>query len=433
MTAPLRYSAFRYLTGGRIVSTLGNAMAPIALAFAVLDLTGSPRDLGLVVGARSLTNVVFLLVGGVVADRFPRHLVMVTSSVLACVSQGAVAVLVLTHSATIPALAGLAAVNGLVASFAFPAASALQGQTVPGSVRRQANAIARLGVNAALILGAAAGGILVAGVGPGWGIAADALSFAIAGALFSLVRVADVRERAAARSAPLTELRHGFTEFAAHTWLWVVVVAFCFLNAAIDGSLTVLGPVVANESFGRRAWGIVLAAQTAGMFAGGLVALRIRVHRLLLVGCVAMLGEVPVLVALGVTPRLPVLLVCAFVAGLGLEQFAIAWDTSLQEHIAPEKLARVYSYDALGSFLAIPVGQVAAGPVAAAIGTRPALLAAAGIVALSVAAMVASREVRTLRHRPAPAQPPAPAPAQLPAPAQPPAPAPTHALARPPR
>jgi MFS family permease len=325
---------------------------------------------------------------------------MVTSSALACVTQAAVAVLVLTHSASIPGLAGLAAVNGLVASFAFPAAAALQGQTVPASQRLQANAIARLGVNAALIMGAAAGGILVAGVGPGWGIAGDALSFAIAGALFWLVRVADVRERGASRPSPFGELRHGFTEFVAHTWLWVVVVGFCFLNAALDGSLSVLGPVVANESFGRGAWGVVLAMQTTGMLVGGLLALRIRLRRLLLVGCVAMLGEAPLLLALGVTPRLPELLTCSFIAGVGLEQFAIAWDTSLQEHIAPEKLARVYSYDALGSFLAIPIGQVAAGPAAAAIGTRPALIGAAGIVALSVGAMVASREVRTLRHLP---------------------------------
>ncbi len=154
--APLRLAPFRNLAVGRVITMLGNAMAPIALAFAVLDLTGSARDLGLVVGARSLTNVVFLLFGGVVADRFPRQHVMVVSSVLAAVTQAAVAALVLTGSATIALLIGLAALNGLVSAFAFPAAAALMGQTVPDEIRKQANALSRLGIGAAMIVGAAA-------------------------------------------------------------------------------------------------------------------------------------------------------------------------------------------------------------------------------------------------------------------------------------
>ena len=311
-----------------------------------------------------------------------------------------VAALVLTGTATIPLLIALGAANGLVASFAFPAASALMAQTVPGEVRRQANAIARLGMNAAMIVGAAGGGLLVAAFGPGWGIAIDATTFAIAGLLYSLVRVADVRDRAAPRAGTLTELREGWTEFVSHTWVWVVVLAFCFLNAAAVGGLQVLGPVVADESFGRRAWGIVLATQTAGMVVGALIAMRVRVRRLLLVGCVAMIGEVPLLVALGIAPQVPLLIAFAFLAGLGIEQFGIAWETSVQEHIAPDKLARVYSYDALGSFIAIPLGQVAAGPAADALGTGPALLIAAGISALAVGGMVLSRAVRRLEHLP---------------------------------
>jgi MFS family permease len=402
MTVPLRYPAFRYLAAGRTVSMLGNAVAPVALAFAVLDLTGSPRDLGLVVGARSLTNVVFLLFGGVVADRFPRHQVMVASSALACASQAVVAMLVLTHTATVPLLAILAAVNGLVSSFAFPAASALMGQTVPNEVRRQANALARLGINAATIVGSAAGGVLVAGLGPGWGIACDALTFAVAGLLFGMVRVADVRDPTATRFGTLIEIRQGWTEFVSHTWLWVVVLGFAFINASMAGGIIVLGPVVADATFGRRSWGLVLAIQTAGMVLGALVAMRIRVRRLLFVGCLAMVGDVPLLVALGVAPELPILLACAFVAGLCIEQFGIAWETSMQEHIPPDKLARVYSYDALGSIIAIPFGQVAAGPAAEAFGTGRALLVAAAVMTLGIGGILLSRAVRLLEHPPAP-------------------------------
>jgi MFS family permease len=399
--APLRYPAFRYLAAGRVVTMAGNAVAPIALAFAVLDLTGSVRDLGLVVGARSLFNVLFILFGGVVADRLPRHAVMVVSSVLAAASQAAVAAVVLTDSASVGLLMALSAVNGTVSAFAFPAASALLAQTVPDEIRKQANAINRLGINTAMISGSALGGLLVAAVGPGWGLAVDAATFAVAAALFALVRVPPYRHVGAARSSTARELREGWTEFAARTWVWVVVLGFCFLNMALSAAVNVLGPVVADETFGRRAWGFILAVETAGMVVGAVVAMRIRVRRLLFVGVACCIGEAVLIAALGLTPYVVVLLPVAFAAGLALEQFGIAWETSIQEHIPADKLARVYSYDALGSFIAIPAGQVAVGPLAEAIGVVPALLVLSSISALAVIGMLASRDVRTLEHRPA--------------------------------
>jgi MFS family permease len=378
---------------------LGSAMAPIALAFAVLDLTGSLTALGLVVGARSVMTVVFLLFGGVVADRLPRQLVMVGSSVVAGLTQAGAATLVLTHTASVPWLAALGALNGIAASFSFPAAAALIAQTVPAPILKQANALNRLGVNAAMIVGASVGGLLVAAAGPGWGLAADALSFLVCAGCFALVRVPrTVRQDTGGNT--LTELREGWREFIGRTWLWVVVVAFCFINAANAAGVQVLGPGVADHTIGRRLWGLVLAANTAGMVVGALVAMRWRVRRLLLVGMVCMAGEVLVLIPLALVPNVWILVAGGFLAGIGVEQFGIAWETSMQEHVPADRLARVYSYDALGSFLAIPLGEVTAGPVAQAIGTRPALLGAAGVILLAVAAALLSRQVRTLEHRP---------------------------------
>lgn len=402
--APLRHPAFRSLVVGRTIATVGNAVAPVALAFAVLDLTGSVSALGLVVGVRSLTNVVFLLVGGVIADRLPRHLVVVVSSLLAAGTQAVVAVLVLTGTATIPLLAALSAANGLLAAFALPATAALVPQTVPEGIRQQANALNRLGFNAAMIVGASAGGALVAGVGPGWGLTVDAITFALAAACFSAVRVPGaVRVAVAGRRGPgvFAELREGWTEFIGRTWLWVVVLAFCFANVANAGGIQVLGPAVADDTVGRRAWGLVLAAQTAGMVVGALVAIRVRVRRLLRFGVACVAGEAVFLLALGLAPRVDVLLGSAFLAGLAVEQFVIAWDTTMQQQIPADRLARVYSYDMLGSFVAIPLGQMVAGPAAHRLGTGPALVGAAGIVLLAVLGMLASREVRRLAHRPA--------------------------------
>nr|WP_296070531.1 MFS transporter [uncultured Actinoplanes sp.] len=399
--APLRHVPFRFFIAGRTVNALGNAFAPIALAFAVIDLTGSATDLGLVVGARTLSNVLFLLFGGVLADRMPKHLLMVGASIAAAVTQGLVATLVLTHTATIPLLIGLSAVNGMVSALALPASASILPATVPAEMRQQANAVNRLSLNAAAIVGAPVAGAVVAVIGPGAGIAVDAVTFAVSGLCFLPLR-AVARPRAAdggsSRSNVLADLRTGWSEFRSRTWLWVVVAGFCVLNAGWGGGLFILGPVVADETIGRRAWGLVLAAQTAGMIAGGVIALRLRARRLLYFGvfsCV-FLG-LPVLL-LGSYPHLWALVLGALVAGVALEQFGVAWETTMQEHVPADKLARVYSYDMVGSFLAIPVGQVAIGPIAHAAGLEPTLIGAAGLTLLATLGMLSSRSVRTLRH-----------------------------------
>jgi MFS family permease len=410
--APLRLPGFRLLLAGRTISALGNAFAPIALAFAVLDLTGKAADLGLVVGARTLVNVLFLLFGGVLADRLPKNLLMVGSSVAAAVTQGAVAALILTDTATVPILIALSAANGMVAALSQPASAAIVPQLVPEDLRQQANGLSRMLFNTAAVLGAPLGGLAVAAVGPGWGIAVDALTFLLAGLCFLLVRIpppvpaADGPELESvtapvvqARQNVFTDLREGWSAFASRTWLWVVVAGFCVLNAAWSGALFVLGPVVADDTIGRQAWGFVLGAETAGMIIGALAAMRLRLRRLLAFGVICTAFETLPLLGLGLYPHLGLLLAAAFVAGLAVEQFAIAWETTMQEHVPGDKLARVYSYDMVGSFVAIPVGQVAVGPIADAIGVQRTMLGAAGLMFLAVLAMLSSRDVRHLRHR----------------------------------
>lgn len=395
-------------------------MAPIALAFAVLDLTGSAGDLGLVVGARMVAHVLVLLVAGALADRLPKSLLMIGSGLAAAVTQGAVAALVLTGTATVPLLMALSAVNGVVAALALPASSAILPQLVPTEHRQQANGLNRVVFNAAYIVGAPVGGILVATTGPGWGIAADALTFLLSAACFAGLRSVSApagpksaapagsktaeldgrktAEPAERKTSMVRDLREGWTEFRSRTWLWVVVAGFCVMNAALSGGFNVLGPVVADKTIGRHTWGFVLAAQTVGMVLGAVVAMRVKARRPLLVGMLCTGFEALPLLTLGVAPRLGLLLAAAFLAGFMIEQFIVAWETSVQEHVPAEKLARVYSYDMVGSFVAIPVGQVAAGPIAEAVGLRPTLVGAAGLVVLAVVAMLCSREVRNLRH-----------------------------------
>ncbi|MEV0245548.1 MFS transporter [Nocardia sp. NPDC050712] len=394
MLAPLREPMFRRLAAGRITTFIGNAIAPVALAFAVLDLTGSVTALGLVVSARSIANVTLLLLGGVLADRLPRGVILQGASLAAALSQAATALAVLLDFASIPLLIALSVVNGAVSAASFPAAAALTPQTVPPTLLRQANAIVRIGINAALIAGASLGGMLAALAGPGWAIAITAAIFAIASICYARVRVPSVT--AAEPSTPLAELRAGWTEFTARTWVWTIVVSFMLVNAALVGGTQVLGPAIADDTIGRFAWGLVLGAQTAGALLGGILASRWQPRHALLFGTALVLVEAIPLLTLAHAPEFVLLLAAYFLAGIAVEQFTVAWDVSVQENVPPDRLARVYSYDAVGSFVAIPLGQIAVGPLSSAFGTAATLTGLAAVVVVAIAGALLVPSVRTL-------------------------------------
>jgi MFS family permease len=403
VTRPNRLGAlverdFRLLFVGRTVSLFGSALAPVALAFAVLDdLEGDGSDLGLVLAASSVPQVIFMLVGGIWADRLPRHLVMVVSDVIAGAAQLAIAVLVLSGAAEVWHLVVLQVVRGAASAFFFPASTGIVPETVSPGRLQQANALLGISRNGTMIGGAAAGGILVAAIGSGWALAFDALTY-FAGAAFLLLIRLSPELRLPERNF-LRELAEGWHEFRSRTWVWAIVVQFGFLNPAWVGAMFVLGPVIAEEHLGGAAgWGVVLAAQGAGLVLGGVLMLRWRPERPMLAATLAMFLTVAPVLLLALPAPLLVVAAGALVAGIGMDIFGVLWSTALHEHIPPEKLSRVSSYDALGSFVFSPVGMVVAGPVAAAIGTTETLLAAAAVIVVSTLLVLLAEDVRTLRR-----------------------------------
>lgn len=392
-------SSFRYLFFGRLLTVLGNGIAPIALAFAVLDIGGSATDLGLVVAARSLINVIFLLLGGVLADRYSRSLVLVSSSLVAALAQGIVAWLVLDGSATIMLLAVLGALNGAAAGIALPASSAMVPQTVPVRSLREANAFIQLGVYGGTVIGASLGGMLTSTIGPGWGLAIDAFGFAASAPLYLLIRVGAIAAQDT-QSNILQDLRDGWKEFIARTWVWSIVAQFTIVNAAFTGVVMVLGPIVADETFGRTGWGLAVAAQSIGLIAGSLIALRWRPRRDLFIGVMLVIFCALPMLVLGLYPATTLLMAGFFLAGVSFGLFGVVWAQSLQTHIPPEKLARVYAYDAMGSFVAIPVGEIAAGPLAQHYGSTGVLLACALAVVLATVAACFVPAIRLLDNTP---------------------------------
>ncbi len=310
------------------------------------------------------------------------------------------ATLLIAGIAEIWQLAALAAANGAATAFYFPASAGITPQTVPSPLLQQANALLSLARNATMIGGAALGGFLVAGFGSGVAIALDAATYFAAAAVVALMRLEVIEPDASRRF--FSDLRDGWQEFRSRTWLWVIVLQFSVLLAVDLGAFTVLGPVVADgELGGARAWGAILTAQAVGLLAGGLVGLRYRPRRMLLVATLAMLLTPAALIALGFPLALPWIAAAAFVSGAGLEIFVLLWNTTMQQEIPGEKLSRVYSYDALGSFALIPLGLAAAGPIAEAVGVRATLWGAAAVVIAVTLPVLAVRDVRTLERRPA--------------------------------
>jgi MFS family permease len=395
---PLHERDFRLLFLSSTISFTGSAFTNVALAFAILDLTGSKADLGFVLAARTLPTVVFLLVGGIWADRLPRHHVMVASNALSGLSQATVAALLFSGHARVWQIAALAAVNGASSAFFFPAASGITPQTVPESLLQQANAVLRLGRNSAWIVGGALAGVVVAATSPATGIAVDSATFFVAATLTAAMHIPSSLHMQGSNF--LADLALGWREFASRAWLWAIVLQFGFVNAVEQGSQGVLGPAVAKEHFGgAAAWGLIAAVEAVGLVLGGVLMLRLRPRRLLLVATLGFLLTSPLLFGLAVPVPLPFVVALAFVAGVGTETFGVLWDTSMQQEIAQDRLSRVYSYDALGSFALIPLGLAVAGPVAEAIGTRATLFAAGTISLSATLAVLLVHDVRTLRRR----------------------------------
>jgi MFS family permease len=402
MAGPLAERHFALLFAGRTVSSLGNSFANVALAFAVLDLTGSKADLGYVLAARMIPLVAFLLVGGIWADRLSRSRVMVVSNVLCGASQAAVAALLFSGHARIWEIAVLAAANGTSFAFFFPASSGIIPQTVPAPLLQKANATLRLGLNSSAIVGGALAGLVVGATSPATGIAVDAGTFLFAAVVLAAIRLpASLRMEA---TSFLSDLALGWREFSSRAWLWAIVLQFGFVNAVQQGTEGVLGPAVAKGHLhGPFGWGLVLTAESIGLIGGGLLLLRRRPRRLLLAATLGYLFTIPFLLGLAVPLPLAGVAALALVAGVGSETFGVLWDTAMQQEIPQDRLSRVSSYDALGSFALIPLGLAAAGPVAQAVGTGRTLFGAALVSLTATLAVLLVGQVRTIERRePAP-------------------------------
>jgi MFS family permease len=395
---PLAERPFRRVYMARALSLFGDSIVPVALSFGVLSVESSPSALGFVLGSRFLALVVFLLVAGVLADRLPRKRMLIASDLARLAIQGATAALLVSGRATILELAVLQFGYGAGEAFFRPTVTGFVPQTVSPARLQQANALLATTTSAWVVLGPVVAGGLVATVGPGWAIGVDALTFLLSAVFLVGVEAAAVSERR--QSAFVRDLIEGWRVFRSQTWLWLDGVYSALGNFAVFAPFLALGPVVATRSLaGVRSWAIIVAAFGAGSVLGGLVLLRLRPTRPLLVGvpCLALLASPLLLLALPAPTS--AIAVGALAGGFGLSVFNTLFETAVQQHVSPESLSRVASIDWLLSLGLFPLGFALAGPAASAFGIRFPLVVGAVWILASTAAVLTVPSVRNLHRR----------------------------------
>jgi predicted MFS family arabinose efflux permease len=395
----LRERQFRLLWLGQATSTLGDGLVPVALAFAVIKtLDRGPTALGIVLAAESLPLVTFVLAGGVWADRLPRQMVMLASDAIRGTVQATLAVLLLSGNAELWHLVVLVAVYGTAQAFFQPAATGLVPATISPARLQQANALLGLSRSTAFVVGPAIAGVIAATTNPGIVFVVDAATFAVSATSLALLRLPRSRRRGE-RQSFLADLKGGWHELVTHTWLWVIVVwAATYLGIVIAPFMT-LGPVIAKESLGgAAAWGLIAAGWGTGSLAGGLLALRWKPSRPMLTCSVLVLLIAPAVALLALRAPVPVIATAQAVGGTGMGVFGAVWQTTLQQHVREEALSRVSAWDWMGSFLFLPLGLVAAGPVSTLIGISTTLWISVSWAVLSTLVVLLVPSVRNLRR-----------------------------------
>lgn len=388
---------YRLLFLARLISNVGNGIAPIAIAFGVLGLPGStPTSLSIVLAAQAVPLVLLLPLGGVIADRLGRARVIGLTDVILSGFVLATGVLFLTDQATIPLLAALGFAGGCLNALWFPAFTGLIPDVIADEHLKPANAFISVASNGGLIAGSAIGGILVATIGPGYAIAIDAISFLIAGLMVLTFR--GISQPNESGESMVGDLVHGWRVFWSIRWVVVVVATSSVFVMVWRGAEQVMGPVIAQESYGGpTGWSLVLAFQAVGLLIGALVATAMRIRRPLVASLVAMLTLPAWLLTMAFALPLPLVAIASFGFGVALEFFWVLWSTALQSHVPRESLSRVSSYDAMGSLILGPIGLAVAGPLIAILGSTEALVIAAAVGGVAIIAPLLSGSVRGLR------------------------------------
>ena len=354
-------------------------MAPVAIVFAVLA-HGTASDVGYVLAAETTPLVVFLLVGGVIADRMNRRKLMLRADALRAAAQGVLGIWILFGRPPLWAFMVLSVLLGIGHAFFNPAFTGMIPQLLGSERLQQGNALSGIASSSGRIVGPAIAGLIVATSNPGWAVLIDGFTYLVSVLSLTLVHIDWTSSESSESFLPL--LRQGWSEFWSRTWLWAVVLEFSMVNA-LFGSFLVLGPVIAKESLGgARAWGLIMAGEGVGAVLGGVLMLRMHPRRPLLIATLATLAFPLPLFFIALRAPALVVSVVALLAGLFVTVFSVLWSTTVQREIPLELLSRVSAYDWFGSLVLLPISMAVMGPLSAVIGVTTTLVGSAVLMML---------------------------------------------------
>jgi MFS family permease len=392
------HRGFTSLAISRFISNVGNGISPIALAYGVLSLEGADgKDLSIVMAARFVPLIGFMLFGGVIADRFQRNRLVGGADMIGSFLAAVSAISLIAGFSSVWLLATMGALFGILNAIWWPAMSGVLPEILPKEKLQSGNAIIGLTTNIGYIVGTLSGGIVVATIGAGWGLLADAISFFIAGAI---VWFLPILGRAKVKSPGiLHDLIVGWREFISRSWVIAMVFAFALINMAFESMLSVLGPLnFSDPETGPKLWSYNLAALTVGMLIGGIWVLKVKFKKPLLVSMI--LIAISSIWDFSLALDLPLVfgLIAGVFSGISLEVFMVTWMTSLQSHVPEESYSRVSSYDTLGSYGIAPLGIVVAGPLAMHFGVNTILFVTGLITLVAAGLSLLVKSVRNLEN-----------------------------------
>jgi MFS family permease len=376
------------------VNAAGTTMATGALAFTVLGTGGGAGGIALVLLAGMTAGIVVSPLGGVVADRLPRAVIIAVVQVAVGLVTVVEAALIFTDRAAVWNLAALAGANAAAASFSGPARTGLVGSIVAPERLHEANALSQLARHLVLAVGPAIGGTVVATAGAGYGVGCNAVSFFVSAALMARIHARRADRRPATMRADLVE---GWRAIRCRPWIWSSLIGAAVMIPAWHVGYGILGPPYAAAHLGGAwAWGLIASSLGCGMALGAMVSLVWRPRRAGWTNCLgaAALAVPDPLMAAGAP--LPAVMGGVLVAACGLSMAVVAWRTAIQQHIPADQQGRVSAFADVAEISLTPVGYLMVTPVTRALGVRTTLSACGIILVAANLAPLLNGDVRRL-------------------------------------
>jgi MFS family permease len=387
MLDPLRQRDFRLLWIGRTVSVFGDFINTVALPFQILSIGGGPLELGVYGAVTAVAAIVFVLLGGAIADRVPRRRIILASDLASGAAIAAVALLSAARELRLEHLYAAAAVLGAARSFFVPAIEALVPEIVPPDVLQAANSIRGLSRQLGLLGGPVVGGLLVAFAGLPVAFGVDALTFFVS---FGALWFARPPSREPPPPTPiLRQVREGLAYTFSVPWLWIFIFAWSIVLLGMVGPLEVALPILVRDVLhgDARLFGTIIAASGVGQVVAGIALAQLKVARLGIAICVfAVVGGLALL-GIGLITDIPILLAVSAVFGAQFVGVGVLWTTAVQKHVPPELMGRVVSIDFFGGALLLPIAPILAAAIVAALGPAAAFVIG-GALSLAIAGLL---------------------------------------------